>query len=165
MAYRFKCSTCEEWHEGLPEIFFDRPCYARAVPDTEWDSRVYLSDDLCSIDEEHFFIRVRLPLTIIDIGEPWGFGMWTSLSRTNFQRYCDHFDDDMSSWDPMFGYLSNRIENYPETLELALLVKPQARGLRPLATLEPCDHPLYIEQCDGISLDKVLKLTEQIRHS
>lgn len=165
MTYRYKCPTCDKWHEGLPEIFYDRPTYAHEVPENERESRVRLGSDLCIVDNEHFFIRVTLPLTIRDIGEEWSWGVWSTLSQTNFERYVQHYNEDISSWEPMFGYLSNRLPDYPDTLNLHLSLQPGIKGKRPTATLKPTDHPLATEQREGISLEKVLKLTEPFRHS
>jgi Endoribonuclease L-PSP/Uncharacterized protein conserved in bacteria (DUF2199) len=51
----------------------------------------------------------------------------------------------------------NQLPNYPPTLGLKLSVQPGAKGMRPLATLEAADHPLAIEQREGIALAKVLE--------
>jgi hypothetical protein len=165
MAYRFKCTKCHKWHEGLPEVSYDRPRYAHDVPETERESRVRLGSDLCAVDNEHFFIRVRLPLKISEIGEEWGWGVWSSLSEKNFKRYVTHFDEDMSAWEPMFGYLSNQLPDYPDTLNLKLTIQPGPKGMRPEALLEQTDHPLAIEQSGGIALERVLKFCEPFLHS
>ena len=52
----------------------------------------------------------------------------------------------------------NALPGYPPTLSLKLSVQTGAAGERPIATLEPTDHPLAIEQRDGIALDRVLEI-------
>lgn len=157
MALRFKCPKCTAWHSELPDIGYDRPYYATGMTD-EQKSLVFLTSDLCVIAETDFFIRCVLPVPIKGTGETFGWGVWSSLSEQNFLRYQSSYDEDMSDWDPMFGYLSNQLPDYPDTLLLKLSVQPRARGLRPLLTLEPTDHPLAIDQREGISLEDVLKL-------
>ncbi len=164
MAYRYKCDTCDEWHEGFPDLGYACPAFAEAIPEAERAERLVLTSDLCVIDDEHFFIRCLLPLPVQGISERFGWGVWSSLSEANFRRYEAHFDDDLSGWPPMFGYLCNALPGYPDTLGLHLSVQTQTAGLRPIATLEPTDHTLAVEQREGIPLDKVLRLVDPYLH-
>lgn len=164
VAYRFKCSACNEWHDGLPDMGYDQPDYAANVPKGERSTRVMLTSDLCSVDKEFFFIRCVLPLPIRGTDENFGWGVWSTLSEKNFTRYREHYDEDMSHWDPMFGYLSNNLPEYPETLSLKLNVQSQKKGSRPKVTLQPTDHPLAVEQRDGIAFEKVLKIVDPFLH-
>ncbi|MBX6375157.1 MAG: DUF2199 domain-containing protein [Acetobacteraceae bacterium] len=56
---------------------------------------------------------------------------------------------------PTFGYLANRLPDYPETLDLRSLVHRRREGKRPLVEPEPSDHPLFRDWCDGITLERV----------
>lgn len=164
VTLRYKCSKCENWHEGLPDVGYSCPYYAHEIPDEERSKRVYLTSDLCIVDHEHFFIRCQLPVPIIGTPEQFVWGVWSTLSRENFRRYQEHYDEDMSGWPPMFGYLSNSIADYQQTLGLHLSVQTKARGMRPIATLEPTEHLLSVEQRDGISLEKVARIVEPFLH-
>lgn len=64
MPHRFKCPTCSKWHEGFPDVAYDRPYYVTEVPDAEFASRVFLTSDLCVLDDTHFFVRSVLPFRI-----------------------------------------------------------------------------------------------------
>ncbi len=164
MPYRYRCSKCDLWHEGFSDLSYDRPGYAADVPEEERGTRVFLTSDLCVVDDEHFFIRCNLRMRVKGTDDDFGWGIWSTLSKEKFLRYQKHYDEDMSGWDPMFGYLSNSLPNYPETKSLRLSVQPTTRGLRPLATLEPTDHPLAVDQREGISLERALKFTEPFLH-
>lgn len=157
MPHRFKCSTCDKWHEGFPDVGYDRPRYASDIPDCERPTRVFLTTDLCVVDDEHFFIRCVLPLRVRGIDDTFCWGVWSTLSKANFLRYQSAYDEDMSDWAPMFGFLSNALPHYPDTLGLRLSIQPRAKGERPAATLEPTDHPLAIDQRDGILFEDVLR--------
>lgn len=137
---------------------YDRPRYAADVPEDECPSRVFLTTDLCVVDDEHYFIRCVLPLKIRGIEDTFCWGVWSTLSQANFRRYRASYDEDMSDWDPMFGYLSNALPGYPDTLGLKVSVQSQKKGKRPTVTLEPTDHPLAIDQRDGISFEEILKI-------
>ena len=141
MPQRFKCPTCEKWHEGFPDIGYDQPDYTKDIPETERAKRVFLNSDLCVLDDQHFFIRCMLFLKIRGSNDDFAFGIWSSLSKANFLRYQANYDNDMSEWEPMFGYLSNRLPLYPDTLALKLAVQTGPAGARPAVRLEPTDHP------------------------
>jgi hypothetical protein len=65
---------------------------------------------------------------------------------------------------PYFGWLSNSIDLYPETLNLKTNVSFRDIGQRPYIELEPTDHPLAIEQREGISVDRVRQIAERSMH-
>ena len=164
MPYRYKCSKCSAWHVGFPDVAYSSPYYVAAIPEAERSKRLFLTNDLCVIDDKDFFIRCILLLPVHGIPDTFGWGVWSTLSEANFLRYQKHYDDDMADWPPMFGYLSNKLPDYPDTLSLHLSVQPQEKGARPHLTLEPSDHPLSLEQQNGIALDKVLHLVEPCLH-
>ncbi len=137
---------------------FDQPYYTTEIPEAERAKRVFLTSDLCVLDNQHFFIRCILFLNIRGSADAFAIGIWSSLSKANFLRYQTDYENDMSDWDPMFGYLSNRLRCYPDTLALKLNVQTGIAGTRPTVQLEPTDHPLAIDQRDGIPLEKVLEI-------
>ncbi len=158
MPHRFKCKDCENWHEGWPDVAYAEPDYSAAITGPERAQRVQLGSDLCVVDGEHFFIRCTLRVPVRGTYEDFGWGIWSSLSRANFERYYQSCDDDMSGWEPMFGYLSNRLSHYPDTLSLKLSVQTGPAGKRPSVQLEPTDHPLAADQRDGMSMEKLLEI-------
>jgi hypothetical protein len=158
MPHRFKCPTCNNWHEGWPDIGYDQPYYTKDIVGADRDKRVYLTSDLCVLDNEFFFIRCLLSLKVRGADEVFAWGAWSSLSKENFLRYQASYDEDMSDWEPMFGYLSNQLPHYPDTLALKLSVQPGARGDRPSLQLEPTDHPLAVDQRAGLTLEKLLEI-------
>jgi hypothetical protein len=56
----------------------------------------------------------------------------------------------------MFGWFSNQVPGYPDTLNLKCDVSPRDDGMRPLITLEPTDHPLAVQQREGISFESAV---------
>jgi hypothetical protein len=158
MPHRFKCPTCDDWHEGWPDVGYREPYYIAGISASEREKRVFLTSDLCVLDSEFFFVRCLLFLKVRGTGENFAWGVWSSLSKDNFLRYQKSYDDDMSDWEPMFGYLSNQLSHYPDTLGLKLSVQPGTQGVRPSVQLEPTDHPLAIDQRDGMTLEKLLEI-------
>jgi hypothetical protein len=62
---------------------------------------------------------------------------------------------------PMFGWLCNDLGVYPTTFGLKTLVHLRDAGQRPLIELEPTDHPLAVEQREGISLQRVEEIAAE----
>ena len=112
------------------------------------------------LDGEHFMVRCVLELPIIGSGgEVFGYGVWSSLTQSNFQLYLEHFDDgepdESLSW---FGWFCNSLKGYPDTFLLKCQVHPRTGRQRPLIELEPTDHPLAVEQRQGITFDRLLEI-------
>ena len=153
----FRCSVCGKLHEGLPDIGVDKPDHWFDVPEEERERRIWFHSDLCVIDEKDFFIRGVIEIHVHDYPQVFGFGVWVSQKRENFYTYLDNFKSDQIG--PFFGWLCTRINYYDED---TLLLKTQAHfrsgGLRPYIELERTDHPLAIDQSDGITLDKAFEI-------
>lgn len=65
---------------------------------------------------------------------------------------------------PFFGWFSSHIWIYPETLSLKSKAHLRNDGVRPYIELEPTDHPLAVEQREGITLDRVAEIYERMVH-
>lgn len=148
----FQCHTCGETHEGLPDIEADYPDPYYDVPEDERERRVYVTSDLCSIDDEDFFIRGVIQIHVHHLEHPFGFGVWASQKKENYQTYVDNFDSDQIG--PFFGWLSTRLSCYEEdTFCLKTMVHFKGGKQRPYIEVEPTDHQLAVDQRDGISLE------------
>ena len=148
----FRCGTCDSWHDGLP-LSFHVPAPAVWSPELEDREDSILDDELCVIHGEHHFIRglIRVPVVGHDVCFEWG--VWASLSEGNFRRTIEGWDRaGREKMAPMFGWLSVALPTFAEpTLSLKTMVHTQPIGHRPLIELEPTDHPLAVEQREGIS--------------
>jgi hypothetical protein len=87
------------------------------------------------------------------------------LSKQNFLRYRGFLAQDPPEGEgPYFGWFSNRLPGYPDTLNLKTHLMLQRGGMRPLVQLEPTDHPLAVHQREGINLGEVLAILEENAH-
>lgn len=162
---RFRCSCCGELHEGLADLAFDAPYYYYTVPEAERAERCTLGSELCSIDDADFFIRGVLEIPVHDHPEPFGWGVWCSVSRTNFHRYAEIQDESRQSHEgPFFGWFSSRLPGYPETLGLKVMARLRDGGARPGFDLEPTDHPLAVDFRNGIPLARLQRIYEASLH-
>ena len=121
--FRFKCRTCDEWHEGVPHLGAEAPLYYYAIPEEERERRCDLGSDDCVIDEEFFFVRGRIEIPVHGLEEMFGWGVWASLSKANFHEYMAHYEDpERAALGPYFGWLSAAIGGYPDTENLKVSV-------------------------------------------
>lgn len=151
MAY--ECAICGGSHEGLPDIGHDRPYYWHTLPPEEREARARLTEDTCVIDGEDYFIRAILLLPVRDYAHDFSFGVWVSQKRENFERYLA--EPDSSEIGPFFGWLSSEINYYEEsTLNLKTTAHFQGGAQRPTIEVEQTDHPLAVDQREGITLAK-----------
>jgi hypothetical protein len=159
--FSFKCSSCEEIHEGSPSFSFSSPYQYDCLSEAE-KAEAHLDSDFCYIDDDRF-IRVCLEVPIIGVEEPFMWGVWVSLSQENFERYRDTYDAPVIT-DEYFSWFCNRLPFYPETLNLKALVHPRIEGIRPSLDLEPTDHPLSIDFKNSISISRAQEIAEYVMH-
>ena len=166
-ADTWTCASCGEVHEGLPlDWSLDAPAYwDGARHDDDW-----LGSDLCIWRDDGgdpaYFVRGVLEIPVVDLGETFRYGVWSSLSERSFTRMVDLWDDPRRIDEPpYFGWLSNSLPGYAEpTLNLPAYVVVRALELRPSIELHDGDHPLIREQRDGITVARVREIAEQNLH-
>jgi hypothetical protein len=159
------CASCGELHDELPMS------YAAAAPDywsdaltEEADSA--LSSDQCVIKGEWFFVHGLIEIPVGDTGENFSWGVWVSLSKENYRRMADLWETPgRENEPPYFGWLSTHLPLYsPTTINLKTRVHTRPLGERPFIELEPTDHPLAVEQRDGITRARVEQIADMLLH-
>ncbi len=162
----YTCTRCGTTHDGLPFS------YAAPAPDN-WQAmsagdrsrRAVLSEEQCIIDDRHFFVRGRIQIPVHDAPDPFEWGVWVSLSQAKFQLITDLWTQPgREAEPPYFGWLSTGLPYGRPTVNLKTMVHTQPVGERPLIELEPTDHPLAVEQREGISLTRVQEIAELVLH-
>lgn len=148
--------------------------YAAAAP-AYWDPSLsdgtlsQLDEELCVVNAEHFFMRARLVIPVVDgpPGAEFEWGVWVSLSPASFSRAVTLWAvPGREQEPPYFGWLSTELPLYePSTLQLGTNIHTQPVGSRPIVTLEPTDHPLAVDQRSGITLARVQEIAEILLHS
>ena len=165
MKFEFRCRGCGEIHEGMPSFGAEAPLSYYAIAESERASRCELGSDDCVIDRQWFFVRGCLEIPVHGADEPFSWGVWVSLSEQNFLTWVENFDQQHRSHvGPFFGWLNAWLKPYPETASLKTHVHLRDNGMRPLIELEPTDHPLAIEQRNGISIDRVAEIYAIMMH-
>ncbi len=160
----FLCSCCGTHHDG-PPFSYGAPAPAYWREDLTSDPNSLLTDEQCVIDGQHFFVRARIVLPLVDAAEDFEWGVWVSLSEANITRACQMWTTpERVNEPPYFGWLSTELPYEPTTLNLKTNLHMQPVGVRPTVELEPTDHPLAVEQRTGITLARVQAIAERLLH-
>jgi len=159
----FRCASCGELHDFPFAFGSDAPAYWR--PDYEAEGRGVLGAENCEIDE-HRFVRGRVCIPVVDADTEFEWGVWVSLSETNYERMLELWHTPGREHEPAyFGWLSTDLPLYePSTLLLKSMVKTSPLGERPRVELEQTEHPLAVEQREGIRLERVREIALVLLH-
>ncbi|WP_284746028.1 DUF2199 domain-containing protein [Amycolatopsis sp. RTGN1] len=157
----YTCTSCGEHHGELP--------FAYSVPAPAfWQDGLddsVLEPERCVIGGEHYFLRGRLVLPVLDADEDLEWGVWVSVSKDNFFRAEELWDSpDREAEPPYFGWFATELPGYEGTLNLKTHLHTGPVGERPAIELEPTDHPLAVEQRAGITLVRVQAIAEMLLH-
>jgi hypothetical protein len=162
----FQCERCGEHHAELPFSYgAEFPDAYYQIPEAERPLRWEGTDEVGSIDGEHFFLRARIRIPVLDADAEFVWGVWVSQSRASMELLAENWDrPGREELEPTFGWLCTRLPLYPETLHLPTMVHQQPVGVRPLVELEETDHPLSVEQHRGITLARVREIAAALLH-
>jgi hypothetical protein len=145
----YQCPICGDVHDDLPDIGSPAPYYWTDEAARHPES--LLTEDLCIVEGRDFFVRGVITIPLHDDENDFGWGVWVSLKKENFEIYRANFDTDAIG--PFFGWLSTEIGYYPEsTLALKTMAHFQGKGMRPRIEVEASEHPLSRQHREGISL-------------
>ncbi len=87
------------------------------------------------------------------------------MKKENFFIWQDNYEvKKRSGIGPFFGWLSTSLPMYPPTLNMKTMVHIRDDGIRPYIELEKTDHPLALEQAEGISMERVQEIVHEIEH-
>lgn len=176
--FQYKCGECGELHKGSPSFSFQFPIYYFYVPEEERKDRVIASNDVCYIKpakddvegEDVFCIRVVLDIPIKSSDDPFTWGVWVSQSEDSFKKYVDTFGQDQSSLGS-FGWLLVDMPFYGPSDASAPLehlkcdIQWSTKGQRPKACLWEGSHKLSIDQREGISWRRAIKIANHANNA
>ena len=154
---KYRCHICGEEHKGLPDLGADRPDPFWMIPETQRAHRINITSDTCQIDNSQFYVRGVISLSIRGTDESLGIGVWVSHHPDNFKAYVEH--PDSGNIGPFFGWLATRLDFYrEETMGLKTMAHYQGGRLRPIIQVEPTNHPLAVDQQEGITFERACEI-------
>jgi hypothetical protein len=163
--FRFKCQSCDQWHEGMPAFGPPAPGRYFTLTEDERTARAILGSDQCIIDDREFYVLARLELAVIGLSEPFAWLMWVSLSEDSYEAYARSYEwADRAHLGPFFAWIVDDLPLYPTTTGLKSMIHLRNDGLRPLVELEPTDHPLARDQAKGVSIERAAEIVAFCLH-
>jgi len=167
MNTAWTCACCGKEYDKLSFAYaLDEPDNWGAVPREERHYRGVLGSDSCVIDQKEFYVRGRIVIPVIGFDEPFIWGCWALVSKESFERFGQLWSVEVREHEPPFpAEIANDIPLYPTTVGLACKVAMKNARKRPSFMIAPDDHPLAIEQRNGITLDRVKEIAALVmRH-
>jgi hypothetical protein len=163
----FTCSRCGQVH-NTDEISFvvDTPNGWETIPE---QNRTLLDGERATATfdgDTHFFMRACLEIPVKGSERVFSYGVWVSLSEKSFQEVSEHWhDSSRTNLGPYFGWLCTGIPEYPDTLFLKAMVHQRPPGARPWIELEPTEHPLAVNQREGIDPKRLQEIITKSLHA
>lgn len=169
----WKCKSCKRMRNtDAPQIFFcSNPHDFEDLDDEAKQSRAKVSADLCSIDNQRFFVRALVEIPINSEEPKTGtekshlmiWGVWVQLDARDFFLLMEKWNDDSEM--QLKGTLNNIMPEYENTLNQPVMLTTRKGGMRPLVTFDILEHPLAQDQKNGISWVKFENLVDTLIHS
>jgi len=165
--FGFYCSKCGIYHKEIPMSYgANAPNQFSLINENERDNRCTLTEDQCIIDNRHYFIRGRIELDVEDNPDNFIWNVWVEVSEQDFERMSELWEDENRVLEePYVGKIATHLDPYPETIGLAVEVNNQAVGYVPKVNLLEKNHPLYLEQENGINMERVTSFAKQILYN
>lgn len=167
MSFEFACPTCGRIYRGSPKFTAESaPVSYFLIPRAQRESRCRANDVNCIIDKKSYFIRGALELSVAGLNDPFSWGVWVAISEASHTRWKKALNTfGRSSEALMPGWLNSWLPLYPQTLNLRVLVHLRDGPAEPFVELAPTDHPLAIEQRNGITQARAIELYDKTVHS
>jgi hypothetical protein len=146
------CSSCGKEHQGLPTD------WGFKLPDSVFDlsyldkyRRSRSNVDLCTLDENRFFVRGLLSLPFTYQEGQFSWGVWVEVDRTTHAFYLGNFNDEFAKGSKAQGRLANTIPGFPELVNELLEIEFQDSESRPSFRFLPrAAHQLAKDQREGV---------------
>jgi len=112
-----KCSQCGEEHDLIDmEVTFGMPDDYFNLGANDREARGKINNNFCQLDDR-YFVRSVIPIPVLDRTEIYCWGVWVELSKDDFFKAYDTWeDDDVSHIPKLSGKLANDLPEYENTI-------------------------------------------------
>jgi hypothetical protein len=158
------CSVCGKTHSpDASELSFDLPDEIFEFSEEERTQRCTISDDVCTVDRERFFIRGLLPMRVDGRTQVYRIGMWAEVSVEVYRRIYQLWSDPHQADEPHLpGAVANQLPLQTQNMRaLPISIKLIGQKSRPEFFVQSQEHSLYREQMNGIDEHRALEYTDQ----
>ena len=165
--FGYYCSKCGLYHKEIPMAYgADAPYHYFQIAEADREKRCTLSEDQCVIDNNIYFIRGGIELSVENKPDKFRWNVWVLINEDDFKRMSELWAEENRILEkPYPGKLATQLEPYPYMLDLPVLLVTQKVGYAPKIELRECNHPLYLEQESGINMDRVIEFAKKILYN
>ena len=165
MAFKFICNSCDQLHEGVPTFGFDSPAIVEWMPHDQRGERVELGSDDCVVDGKRFLVRGCIEISVVGEEDPFIWGVWIDISASDFEKWSQAFDlTKRERFGPFAGYLGSVLPCYPNTFNHHVVMHLRDKGTRPFIEVSKSRHPLHLEQCSGMTHERLKEIYLAVVH-
>lgn len=152
----YVCASCGKVHEGLPTDWgFGLPDEVYALSYLDKYRRSRSNADLCTLDEQRFFLRGLLLIPFTHVDDQFGWGLWVEVPKSAHDFYLENFSNDLAQGTVLPGRLANKVPGFDSTLGLEVQVEVQSGKSRPLLKFPAGSaHQFAVDQREGIGADR-----------
>ena len=164
------CECCGKTMSGIPDIAFNSPdCWPH---DYNYESNAdlryegdFLSSDFCVVDGETFFVRTVMSFSIQNLDHELGIGVWSTLSRDNFEAYAKDLEDEAAEGGAeYFSWLGNAIPHVADDGPLQTYIVTRGGAMRAIVVAQQ-DTVAGYGQANGLKPSIALDLLRMGEHT
>lgn len=157
------CACCGAELGDLCDVGVELPSSIAELSEDERSRRATITDEVATLDDEHFFIRANIEIPVHGREHPWVITVWGTLARQNFEKVLDRWDDPArTELGPYFSWVCDTLPGFETTHALPAEMTIRGVGLKPTLRLEESDHPLSRAQHDGLAEHEATELCRGI---
>jgi hypothetical protein len=161
----YYCSECGKYHREIPMNYGAKSPTAYFNLTEDEKQKTELTQDICVIDEKRFFIKGQIKIKVEDKDEPFSWNVWAEITKEDFENEQENWNEENRFLrKPYSGVLDTSLNCYPNTLGLKVSIQTQKIGFIPDISIDSTNHPLYLEQENGIDMKRVTMFALKILH-
>lgn len=129
------CRKCGKVHAEWPSLEFCSPFYYSRLAKIQQENLAELKTDFCVIrtrKQVDHFIRAIITQQVNNHCDTLDYVVWVLLNEESFYDYHHHYDENYHRA-TYFGYISNQIPGYTDTLSVRVTIHANSGIERPEA--------------------------------
>lgn len=157
----YYCSECGLYHRDIPFSYgADEPVSYFSLTDK---SNTVINKDLCIINNNRFFIKGQIKIKVLDSENDFSWNVWIEIAKSDFDKEEANWNNENRFLnEPYFGFIDTILNCYPDIIGLRVSVQTQKLGIIPSIRIENSNHPLFLEQENGIDMNRVTQFAKKL---
>lgn len=160
---KYQCEICGKRHNLYNFQEYPEPDYLHNLSKEERENRVEETGDMLLIDKSFLLVKGIIFIEIKDISDWFSFEVWVRIEVKYFLERLEEDKDGVSD-KPFYGTLENDIFFYGNAKGAKVDVIFPAEGKQIRIEVLEKNHPMTIDQKNGISKEKLISWMQKMHH-